>query len=151
MNPANPEGTFQERLRKRNAVVRDVFAKFKKARQEGYVNHRLEHHQPVSCSCSNQHSHKSCPDQHSFDAGYEVIDVGTSGSVQDIKKGPPLPSNIFNWLIGAGRGQTVGGSVWGRAKLTTDEANKRVTADIEALRKLLLDEKLPDDRVQDPT
>ena len=150
MDPRNPEGTYPERLRKRNSWIRDIFKHLEQQRADGYQKHRAAYHTPVRCKCHDERGGKTCGGNYNFGTDYEVLEpVNGAGEITSYGRKADEPSVIV-WTIRAGRGKTTDGEVWGSAKLSASAAQRRVQEDLQRVRAILADEKLPDDLVPDP-
>ena len=143
-------GTLAERTNRRNAQIRRLFDRIAREREPLYVAYRSKRSEHIKCKLSSHSGGtKRCPSEINWGDGHEVIPASMGDTRRHFKDGPTNHGTKITAVLGrAGRGENHG-DFWGTAKLSAGEVQRRVEADKEALRQLLIARNLPTDRALD--
>ncbi|WP_313806814.1 hypothetical protein [Sphingobium sp.] len=143
-------GTLAERTNARNKVIRGRFAEIGEIRAPLYAAFQTREQAHIRCKNSRSGRTKRCPSSINWGPGYSVIPESIGSTRRHFKAGPTLVNahQIDATLGKAGKG-TNHGDYWGTAKLTPEEAAKRVEAEKQQLRNALIARELPTDQALD--
>lgn len=143
-------GTLAQRINRRNALIRSIFAKIEPERRPLYAAHRVRQERHIRCKKSGSGGTKRCPDEMVWGEGYEVIPESMGDTGRHFKEGPAIVGgNRIVAVLGRAGAGTNTGDYWGTARLSAAEVERRVTADLESVRATLRARNLPTDEAID--